>query len=149
VAEAFFHRRPRARLILRVLTVLYGLALFVGTHLPPRVAKALTADLSIWDKLIHFVAYAGLATLVTLSWSTVRTIHRRELLVAAIVLAVLGALDEWTQQLPGVNRNADLMDWVADILGILCGLALALVIYRRWGRQGRDARDASDALAGA
>lgn len=127
------------------MTVLYGIALFVSTHLPPRVAKALTADLSIWDKLAHFVAYAGLATLVALSWSTLRAIHRRELLAAAIALAVLGALDEWTQQLPGVNRHADVMDWVADILGVLCGLTLALVIYRRVGNVSKS----RDAAAGA
>lgn len=144
MAETLFLDRPRARLTLRVLTVLYGIALFVGTHLPPRVAKALTSDLSIWDKLVHFVAYAGLATLITLSWSTLRAIHRRELLAAAIALAVVGALDEWTQQLPGVNRTADVMDWVADILGVLCGLALALMIYRRVG----NASESRDAAAG-
>ncbi len=147
MAETLFLHRPHARLGLRILTVLYGVALFVGTHLPPRVARALTTDLSIWDKLVHFVAYAGLATLVTLSWGTMRSIRAGDLVAIGIALIALGAFDEWTQQLPGVNRNADVMDWVADILGVLCGLALAWGIYRRWGRQARGETLATPPLA--
>jgi VanZ family protein len=121
------------RLFLRWATALYALALFTGTHLPPRVAEEWQDGLAVApsDKLLHFSAYLGLAMLLAMALGTFRRLGLREYVAVGIVTAVLGALDEWTQLLPGVNRNAEIMDWVADATGAACGLAImALVIAR-------------------
>ena len=45
--------------------------------------------------------------------------------------AVLAVLDEITQLIPGVNRDADVTDWLADVIGSGCGL---LAWHVLWGK---------------
>ena len=40
-----------------------------------------------------------------------------------VALAIFGLLDEWHQQF--VNRDPDLMDWIADVIGASLGIAAA------------------------
>ena len=69
------------------------------------------------DKLVHLAAFAALA----------RT-NRVSLLLIFIGASAFGGLIELIQ--PTFNRSADLNDWIADILGVMLGIALGL-IYRR------------------
>lgn len=125
---------PRAqRLFLRWGTALYATALFTGTHLPPRVIRVWSPSLleNLSDKALHFGGYLVLSTLMALTLGTFRKLTKREFVGVWIVAAVLGALDEWTQLLPSVNRSAELLDWVADITGSACGLGIAAWICAR------------------
>lgn len=100
------------------LIVLYLTALLVGTHLPP---GNLTSPGNL-DKLLHFVAYAGLSFLVGVWLSAAERWNWRMIPLAFLGLAILAGLDELTQ--PWAGRIADWYDWYADLLGLLSGFSL-------------------------
>ncbi len=100
------------------LIVLYLTALLVGTHMPP---GNLTSPGNL-DKLLHFVAYAGLSFLVGVWLSAMERWNWRTILLAFLGLAVLAGLDELTQ--PWAGRIADWYDWHADLLGLMTGFSL-------------------------
>jgi len=76
------------------------------------------------DKLQHLIAFAGLTALAAAAYP------RTRLVKIAIGMAVYGALVEIVQSIPALNRQAELLDWVADIAGIALTLA-ALALLRR------------------
>lgn len=101
----------------------YWLTLVSLTHLPGRMIP-LTG---VSDKMLHFLAYWGLALFVyTALWST---FPRRRIALPAIVIVLLhGALDEWTQGM--VGRSAEFADWIADLLGATAGAGFMLLVRR-------------------
>ena len=99
--------------------------MFLGTHMPmpPKT------HVSMNDKLQHAGAYAGLAFLLLVA---VRAVRERSLgLYLAVVAlgAMYGVADELTQLLIP-NRSAELLDWVADVTGLLLGAAALGVVDR-------------------
>ncbi len=77
------------------------------------------------DKLQHVAAFAALALVASLGWPEGR---RRQ---AAVVLGLLAyglAIELIQSQLP--TRSASAADWLADALGIGCGLAMAAALRR-------------------
>lgn len=79
-----------------------------------------------FDKVAHFGAYALLGLLLA---HAVRATGLP--LVAAVALGWLyGASDEWHQSfVPG--RSVELLDWVADALGVLAGVYLFKLWHAR------------------
>ena len=77
------------------------------------------------DKLVHFIAFAAIA------FPLART-GRFGLLPVFIGAAAFGGAIELIQ--PTFNRSADVNDWVADIIGVLLGIAGGLA-YRRIRRR--------------
>ncbi|MDA9226600.1 VanZ family protein [bacterium] len=73
------------------------------------------------DKLVHLAAFSALA------FPLART-NRVGLLLIFMGASAFGGLIELIQ--PTFIRSADLNDWIADILGVVLGIALGL-IYRR------------------
>ncbi len=113
------------RLILACALVTYWLAMFFGTHLP-RIPRSL-AEQS--DKLLHFVAYGGLAVLL-LGWRASRRVPTLQTVVMLwVLIAVYGLFDETTQ--PLVGRHCDFGDWIADIIGAAIGLAVTWPVTLR------------------
>lgn len=105
----------------------YAIALLIGTHLPnPEEFFPMEGN----DKWLHFCAYFGLAFLwITWRSSKMRVCWKLTLAVW-VATALMGAVDELTQQLPAINRHCDLLDWIADISGSASGL-LAWHLLRR------------------
>ena len=68
------------------------------------------------DKLVHAVLFLGLAA--TGRWAGLRPAA----LGAALVVYAAGS--EVLQGLPAVGRTTSVADWVADVVGLLTGLAL-------------------------
>jgi len=101
--------------------VVYWIVMFTGTHYPRPPHFLLPLQHS--DKVLHFVGFAGLAFLFAVvlrhRWSWAMGFW-----IAGLV-SVYGALDELTQ--PWVGRDCELLDWVADVLGTIGGLAAFLV----------------------
>lgn len=92
--------------------VLYWLLCVTATHVPvPHGAESLM----LADKLAHCVMYCGLALLFGLRFNPG--------ILAALILATYGVADELTQ--PYFGRSAELLDWVADLTGIITGLLLS------------------------
>ena len=77
------------------------------------------------DKLVHLVAFAALA------FPLART-GRIGLLPVFISASAFGGAIELIQ--PRFNRNADVNDWVADVVGVILGIGCGL-LYRRIRRR--------------
>lgn len=116
-------QRPR-RWLAFVLGVYWSL-LFIGTHIP-RPETFIPPGVS--DKLLHFCAFAGLAFLYALCRSQHDERTARSYVTSFAVLAGYAALDEILQMVPFINRNTDFGDWVADVAGILAGLAAVYLL---------------------
>ncbi|MGC9953928.1 MAG: VanZ family protein [Rhizomicrobium sp.] len=71
-------------------------------------------EVVIWDKILHFIAYFGLAGLATVALEA-----RRPAVWAVLVLAVLGGMLEILQGFTG--RDPSFYDEIANILGAAMG----------------------------
>lgn len=127
MSDTPFYREPRFWILL--VAILYTLALIGGTHWPREPWPELLAGRR--DKLMHLLAYAGLAffwALAARGWT-----RPSWLLFAGVAasIAAFGAVDELTQQLvPG--RSCDLYDWVADCIGVTFGLGFFALTQAIW-----------------
>lgn len=65
-----------------------------------------------WDKAQHFIGFYGLALLAAAAFP------RQSLLLIGAGLSLYGGLMELAQGLPTVGRDPDLLDWIADTLGL-------------------------------
>jgi VanZ family protein len=112
--------RENLRLPAVVVLVGYWLALVAGTHMPhpPRVIHEFDGV----DKLLHAMAYMGLAFMTAGTIRLWRRLSLGQLLGIAVLLALFAVADEWTQ--PLFSRDCDVFDWLADLAGIASGLTL-------------------------
>ncbi|MHC4256438.1 MAG: VanZ family protein [Planctomycetota bacterium] len=110
---------------LRWLTVAIICTLLVValTHIPQKYLPE-ELEVSIADKVLHVLAY-GLITSLFLASIKKPTSFKTSLFVITLLAAIAG-LDEYTQLF--VGRTASLIDWAADIVGII----LAVVIWGIW-----------------
>lgn len=76
------------------------------------------------DKIQHILAFAFLAALGAAAYA--RTTAWK--LIAA--LAVFGGLIELTQMVPALHRDAEVLDWIADIAAVI----VVLLVVRAWQR---------------
>ena len=109
-------RRDRAW---KVALAVYWVLLFTATHYPRVV---IPGEIPHRDKLVHFGAFG---TLAFLFWFAIRP----RVWVAAAILILYAALDEWLQQFFG--RFTDLFDFFANTIGIVVVLG-TLELHRRW-----------------
>lgn len=72
----------------------------------------------IWDKLLHFTAYFGLAGIATVALG-----RGKAPLWAAVALAAFGGILEIVQSF--VGRDAEWGDEIANVAGVGLGLAVA------------------------
>jgi VanZ family protein len=79
-------------------------------------------SLHLWDKAAHCLSFVVLALLGALAYP------RRPWWLLAAGLAAFGALIEGVQALPAIHRDADMWDWVADVLGIGAALGAARLL---------------------
>ena len=104
----------------RTLAIVYFAVLFIGTHLPLEQAEALA---SAHDKWIHFSAYAVLTVLVLTGWElTIGVLQPKHYFAVWLAGVLYGVFDEASQT--PVGRQCDMNDWMADVLGIVCGLLI-------------------------
>lgn len=99
-----------------------GVLLIVWGELAPN------PDLDIglgWDKLQHFTAYFGLASMATMILGP----KPRPFIILDIIL--LSGLLELLQSFTG--RDAEMLDFAANSLGALCGFAVAQLVWRLSG----------------
>jgi VanZ family protein len=110
-----------------ILVVAY-LALIFGVSSIPQDPLSHTC-FKVSDKMAHLAEYAGFGLLLSVaSRSTFRRVRRWVLLVVVVLIgAAVGALDE-TYQMTVPGRERELLDWVADVTGVLVGSCLAMAI---------------------
>lgn len=120
-------REGRVRLF-RWLTGIYLALLMVATHWPKsqlperQQAGGLSSDL-----VAHLLAYGILASLMVRSWRVGMPLARR-CLWTFLLCAAIGAVDELTQ--PWFGREADLWDWVFNMVGASLAL-IGTVVFDR------------------
>jgi VanZ family protein len=84
----------------------------------------------VWDKLLHFVEYGGLATLLSRALIGEGLTRPATLVAAVLLTSAYGATDELHQaRVP--NRQADVQDWIVDSLGAAAGAGFATGRPRR------------------
>lgn len=115
------------------LLVAYWVVLFVSTHTP---ADRLPGEPPFphADKVVHLCGYAVLAFVAAAAWTWRRTLYLRDYLVLALGMSCYGIFDELSQMIPGIHRNADVLDWAADTAGAVFGL-VAFAAAAAWARR--------------
>ena len=76
------------------------------------------------DKVQHILAFLVLAALASLAYP------RLNPLKIALGLSLYGALIEFTQMIPALNRDAEFLDWIADTVAASIVLLL-FTLFRR------------------
>ena len=105
--------------------------MFIMTHLPPRALSSLPGN----DKTAHFTGFV----LLTLLYWLVRygrerpNLRRKALYFTVLLIAIYAAMDECSQELVK-GRDGNIYDWLADMGGMVAGLALVYVLrsWRQW-----------------
>lgn len=117
--RAFLHVAP---------AVVYVVLIFVFGSLPP----GSNLNPSVNDKLLHALGFAAVVPLNQLAfgYAFAQWPPRRTLLTSSVVAAALGGLLE-LHQLAFTHRSAEVLDWVADVVGIGV-VAAVLTGYRAW-----------------
>ncbi|HMC10026.1 MAG TPA: VanZ family protein [Pirellulaceae bacterium] len=126
-------RRSKVLVGLAVIAGLYWLAMFVGTHIPIRTTP--TGDPYSLDKLEHITAFGLLAALLCGIGAACRVTAWKLFVGVFGTIAVYGMLDETTQALVS-QRNADVFDWLADVVGAAVGIAAFAIVRRLRVRSG-------------
>jgi VanZ family protein len=103
--------------LIRGLSILFWLAL-VFTLVMALLPKLPQVLLPGGDKVAHMAAFAALSLLAALAFP------RRRMIELFAAMAALGAAIEVLQMIPALNRDAELVDWVADCAASLVVLVL-------------------------
>jgi VanZ family protein len=117
---------PRMKFIAAATLACYWLAMFIGTHTPLPQLERLP---KFSDKLMHLGAYCGLAFLFGLWRASKRGWSGWSPVAVVTIVALYGIADELLQK--PVNRTADVVDWTADLIGAIGGVALLAVLQKR------------------
>jgi VanZ family protein len=104
-----------------VVSVLYLITLFTFTLMP---IPELVYRANVSDKWLHFLAYMNLFFLLWFSFFPDKKANWRKPAVWLIFLGAVisGAADELSQ--PYTGRTCDILDFVADAVGIFAGLVI-------------------------
>jgi len=121
---------PRAaRITLLIVLIVYWLAIFTVTHLPPSKLP----HVGVNDKVEHFVGYGILGALFYLTVWAYRPEFRHAWLLVVVTAMCYGAIDEWLQL--AVGRTCELADWLADVGGsVIAVIVLSSVRWVMWKR---------------
>ena len=77
------------------------------------------------DKAQHMLAFATLGALAAMGWR-----ERPAILLFAVIAAFGGAI-ELFQGIPALHRDADVVDWLADMAAALAAMGLARLALPR------------------
>lgn len=123
------------------LSVLSVVVIWVLCLIP--IPETPLSDIRMIDKWTHFVLYGGLCAVVWAEYGRqhAHPLNRRAWIYTLLLPVIMGGLIEIVQATcTGGNRSGDIMDWVADnigvVLGQLIGIPLALTLSK-WRRGGQ------------
>jgi VanZ family protein len=84
------------------------------------------------DKLVHIIAFAVLALSSSITLSKLRVLidtNYRLMTLILVVCTIFGTILEFLQQVLRVGRSAELLDIVADCIGLLLGFVIFRIVY--------------------
>ena len=100
----------------------------MATHVPQPHLPHLVAS----DKVLHFVGFLLLSSLLLLTLSAFGAARTRRMVMVIFTVMVYAALDEITQ--PLARRHASVGDWAADVAGALVGIVIIEAALHFLGR---------------
>jgi len=111
-----------------IVLVIYWIALFTGTHMPAPPDMGIRVS----DKIQHFTAFFGLATLLYWVVPARRNVIRK---VAIVLVVAIGyaAFDEWTQRF-SPRRTVDIRDFLTNVSGIMTATLVYVISRAIWLR---------------
>ncbi len=77
-----------------------------------------------WDKIQHVLAFM---LLIKLAWSA----YPNKKYMAVIMLVIFGATIEILQATLTTTRTGSTGDWIADLVGILIGMAICVTLFEK------------------
>jgi VanZ family protein len=118
-------RRTAAGLLWTALVCWAGSILYLSSLRPDELPEA---AFLFWDKFNHVAAYAvgGWLAASALRASRPQTSRTAVLILAVLMIATFGVLDEAFQTLTSGRSGGDVGDWAADVLGACVGALLGL-----------------------
>ncbi|SFE09209.1 VanZ family protein [Spirosoma endophyticum] len=112
-------------ILLRGLAITWTIIILIGCLAPH---DEIPGPIISWnDKLMHVAIFVPFSLLWMMTGMRLQT--------ALIIGVLFGALIEGLQYILPINRSCDFEDLVADSIGTLVGVGLALVWYRLFPRQ--------------
>jgi len=111
-----------------IVLVVYWIALFTGTHMPspPRLGVRVN------DKIQHFTAFFGLATLLYWVVPARRNVLRK-IAIVLVVAITYAAFDEWSQRF-SPRRTVDIWDFITNVSGIMTATLVYVISRAIWLR---------------
>jgi hypothetical protein len=90
-----------------------------------------------WDKINHFLAYAvgGWLAAGALRLSRPLAPMAGQIILAVVIVAAFGVVDEALQTLTPGRTGGDIGDWVADVFGAGAGAVASIPTQRRLHRR--------------
>ena len=85
-------------------------------------------DVSLSDKISHFIAYSVIVTFGLVGYRGVKA----AILVVVGAIALGGSLEIGQLFVPG--RSGDMLDFVANCIGVVAGVLLARLVLMVWAR---------------
>jgi VanZ family protein len=90
---------------------------YVAAILPQSEAPKISSS----DKLEHMLAFFTISVLARIAYPAV------SVRATWLVLAAFGAFIEFTQMIPALHRDAQMSDWVADVIALSVGMIVVMV----------------------
>lgn len=84
------------------------------------------------DKLVHVLSFAILALSISITLSKLRVFtdtNYRLMILILVVCTIFGTILEFMQQKLRMGRSAELLDIVADCVGVLLGFVIFRLVY--------------------
>lgn len=84
------------------------------------------------DKLVHIVTFSILSLSTSITLSKLRVLidtNYRLMTLILVVCTIFGTILEFLQQELRVGRSAELLDIVADCIGVLLGFVIFRIVY--------------------
>ena len=100
------------------------LLLILYLTLVPRPLPNTNIEIPGLDKLAHAIMFGVLAFVTSIDMArrnryVIRTLSNSTIIYISIIVAFVGLLIEILQQLMQLGRGSDLLDFIADIIGII------------------------------
>ena len=95
-----------------------------------------TSDVSLMlfpdaDKLIHAIMFGGFTGAILFDlYRSGKELRRGVIVCVALGVALFGVLDECAQAILTVERSGDVLDWLADVGGIIIASLVAPPVIR-------------------
>jgi VanZ family protein len=120
-------RQTELKLRAWILALAYLVLIFGLSSIPQHELSRIVFHVS--DKLAHLAEYGVLGLILSIAFRRTLPGASGWVLTAVVVVAggLVGALDE-TYQLTVPGRDTDILDWTADVLGILIGNGASIAL---------------------